>query len=120
MEPIRLLPCPFCEGPPCVIVQNEAPNLGQATLLQDYGDDGKLVIAFVFCHECGASCEEEDCDIYTASDYADAERRACERWNRRDARHRSMYDGGAADGLNLYPRPNARIQRRAQRVRWNE
>lgn len=108
MTPIRMLPCPFCEGPPCVIVQNGTPNRGAAPLLENYGDDGMLVTAFVFCHECGAHGEEEDCDIYTASDYAEAERLACERWNRRDARNRDLYDAGAMDGLNIHPRPNAK------------
>lgn len=40
--PIKLLPCPFCEGPPCVIVQNGHPIYGEAKRLDDYGDEGKL------------------------------------------------------------------------------
>lgn len=106
MKPVKMLPCPFCGGPPCVIVQNDHPQYGLAKRLETYGEIGKEVRAFVFCHECGAQGEtEEDC-IYTGDEYDDLETRACVRWNQRDSRHRSLYDAGDAECLNLHPRPN--------------
>lgn len=106
MTTIKLLPCPFCEGPPCVIVQNDHPDYGLATRLDDYGETGKEVGAFVFCHECGARGETEENCIYTGEEYDEMEYRACARWNLRDRRHRRMYDAGDEEGLNLHPRPN--------------
>jgi len=104
-DPIKMLPCPFCEGPPCEMVENEHPHYGQAERLDDYGDDGKYVSAYVFCHECGAQGESEEDFIFTGEGYDEMERRACERWNRRDNRNRNLYDGGEEKGLNFHPRP---------------
>jgi hypothetical protein len=101
---VKLLPCPFCEGPPCPLVQNGLFPGGAALLLDNYGPEGLYVRAFVFCHECGADSPDVTGTIYDREDYAAIERQAVGLWQKRDARHRCMYDGGEAEGLNLYPR----------------
>lgn len=103
--PILMPPCPFCEGPPCPIVRNDSPNRGAAPLLDDYGDCGLEVRAFVFCHECGSEGPSVEEVIYNRGGYLRAERDAVDLWCQRDTRHRCLYDGGEEDGLNLYPRP---------------
>lgn len=104
MSAVLLPPCPFCEGPPCPFVQNG--DSGAAPSLDDYGDAGLEVCAFVFCHECGSQGPEVEEVIYDRDDYFNVERAAVELWCRRDNRHRDLYDAGAPDGLNLYPRPD--------------
>jgi hypothetical protein len=104
-RPVKMLPCPFCEGPPCPIVQNDSPRRGGAPLLDDYGHDGLHVRAFVFCHECGADSPDVTGTIYDREDYMAIERQAVGLWQKRDARHRALYDGGEAEQLNVYPRP---------------
>lgn len=99
-----LIPCPFCEGPPCPIVQNDTPNRGAAPLLDDYGDDGLDAKAFVFCHECGAEGPAAEEVIYDRRDYFALEAKGVRFWQDRGNRHRDLYDGGQAEGLNLYPR----------------
>lgn len=99
-------PCPFCGGPPQPIVQNDSANRGAAPLKDDYGDCGLEIRAFVFCHECGAEGADVCEVIYDRDDYFHAERKAVEQWTNRDTRHLCLYDGGAAEGLNLYPRSN--------------
>jgi hypothetical protein len=105
-RPIKLLPCPWCEGPPVPIVQNDTPNRGYCEPLDDYGDNGHEVRAFVFCHECGAESPEVTGTIYDREDYAAVERQAVGLWQKRDARHRDLYDSGESRGLNRYPRPD--------------
>ncbi len=103
-EIVQLVPCPFCEGPPCVIVQNDTSARGVAPIQEDYGVDGIPVSAFVFCHECGATGPARDVNIFDREDYLTAEAAAVALWQTRDARHRPMFDAGANEGLNLYPR----------------
>jgi hypothetical protein len=106
IEPIKLKPCPFCEGPPSPIVM-KCITLGGGILDETkIPEDGMPATAVVFCHECGAQGEEIDEWVYDADDCARIEREAVERWQNRDSRHRSCYDGGEAEGLNLYPRPS--------------
>lgn len=100
---ILLTPCPFCEGPPVPLVQS-AIGGGAAPLQDDYGDDGLDVEAIVFCHECGATGPGVDRCIYERADYFEAEAEAVQLWQQHDARNRDLYDAGAAEGLNLYPR----------------
>lgn len=104
-DPIKMLPCPFCEGPPVVIVQ--AGYRGGALALQDEWEEGADSYAFVFCHECGTEGPHTDDFIYIRDEYHAAEVAAIRLWNQRDARHRDMYDYGDAKGLNLHPRPEA-------------
>jgi hypothetical protein len=102
---ILLSQCPFCAGPPNVTVQNW-PGGGAAERLDDYGENGKEVTSYVFCHECGAQGPDEDATIYDAAEYDAAERAACERWNRRDQRHVALFRESTARGLTQYPRPD--------------
>jgi hypothetical protein len=106
-DPIKLLPCPFCEGPPVPIVQNDTANRGYCEPREDYGPNGHDVRAFVFCHECGAEGPAFEDTIYDRDGYDDAEGEAVRLWQERNARHRDLFDGGEPEGLNLYPRPNA-------------
>lgn len=90
---VTVLPCPFCQGPP--VPFSQADNHG---LFDGY-------TAHVFCHECGAEgpyVEGIDCD---ADEVAELVNKAVLLWNARNDRHRSMYDGGTTEGLNLHPRP---------------
>lgn len=101
---VKLSPCTFCEGPPVPTVQNDEQPIG-AVLRQDYyGDDGLAINAHVFCHECGAQGPSHTDVIYSAEEYDEALQKAVELWQQRDARHRQLYDGGEAEGLNLFPR----------------
>lgn len=106
LEHIKLKPCAHCEGPPVPTVQLQLPPLGKAPRQEDYGDDGLAIDAYVFCHECGAQgpCVSEV--IEDAQGYDDALAEAVRLWQQRDARHRDLYDGGEAEGLNLLPRPD--------------
>lgn len=103
---IVMPPCPFCGGPPQPIVQNDSPNRGAAPVRDDYGDDGLYIRAFVFCHECGAEGTSVYEVIYDREDYFNREREAVELWTFRNSRNLPLFDGGAAEGLNLYPRNN--------------
>ena len=113
IEPIKMSPCPFCEGPPCIFVR-------------DYGTQKPVDLdrpqteffdekyeAHVWCHDCGAQgpdidscslCLFEDRIDLTAMDVA---RIAVERWNDRNAKARECYDAGEAEGLNMFPRSAA-------------
>lgn len=102
-DQIKLSPCPFCEGPPVPIVRKVFEG-GYCAKDTDYGE-GIYAEAFVFCHECGCDGPHpEDRTLYDADGYAELEAEAVALWQQRDNRHRSMYDGGETEGLNLYPR----------------
>jgi hypothetical protein len=59
----------------------------------------------VWCHECGAQGPHaDDWGAYSEADVAAVKQSAAELWNQRDARHRCLYDGGEAEGLNEHPR----------------
>lgn len=102
-----LKPCPFCEGPPVPIVQNDTANRGAAPLQDNYGPKGLYARAFVFCHECGAEGPAVEDTLWERSDYFALEAVAVRLWQDRDARHRGMYDAGVAQGLERYPREAA-------------
>lgn len=91
------------------IVKNEFGG-GAAPLLDDYsaiGDGGLDATAMVFCHECGAEGPHAEAYLEVRADYFALEAQAVRLWQNRDARHRCLFDAGAAEGLNLYPRENA-------------
>lgn len=96
---------PFCEGPPVPLVQNGIGG-GAAALEEEYGDEGLYAHAIVFCHECGAECSTDATIIYTRDEYYELEARAVALWQQRDNRNRPLFNGGEAEGLNLYPRPD--------------
>jgi Restriction alleviation protein Lar len=93
-----LLPCPFCEGPPVVIVRNSETQVMIDRPAPESNED-EFIEALVFCHECGAQGPHAD-EVVCMDDEIDGiELRAAELWNQRDARHRSMYDSGVERGL---------------------
>lgn len=103
-EQITLPPCPFCEGPPKPVVA-KADYLGGGVFDESkIPRDGVDAEALVFCHECGATGEIVEELVFTEEDCRRIERQAVLNWCNRDNRHRRLYDGSAADGLNLYPR----------------
>lgn len=108
---IAMAPCPFCKGPPQPIVQDYERG-GEAAFHDDYGDDGLIVKAFVFCHECGAEGPSTESVIYSREEYLEAEAAAVILWQQRDARHSDLFAASAAEGLNLYPRPDHKPARR--------
>lgn len=100
-----MLPCPFCEGPPCLTAHY---SFGRKADQIFYGvkryRDGIHIRAYVWCHECGAHGPHAEDFVYCDDDVVDLKRTAAELWNLRDSRHRSMYDGGEAEGLSEHPR----------------
>lgn len=101
----ELKPCAFCGGPPVPFVQ----LAGSAPRQADYGDGGLSVEAFVFCHECGANGPTFEDDIFDASDYDQAMAEGVRLWQDRDGRHSDLYEANAAEGLNLFPRPDMEV-----------
>jgi hypothetical protein len=101
-ETLILLPCPFCEGPPCLFARflmRSEPCLGELPP----SDDGHFIAAFIFCHECGAESPSADEIVYDSEDMSALERQAAELWNQRDNRHRDLYDANRAEGRCQYP-----------------
>ena len=54
IEPIKMNPCPFCEGSPCITARNwiTKEELGEGHK-QNEGCD-EAYEAHVWCHDCGA------------------------------------------------------------------
>lgn len=105
--PIKLLPCPFCEGPPSPICTRYLAPHGVFPDSELEGDDGLQVEAYVFCHECGAQGAALDDIAFSVDECEKLTVRACELWNSRGTQHRVLYDHCEQDGLNLYPRAGA-------------
>lgn len=105
--PIKLIPCPFCGGPPVPFVENYMGK-GPAPEQADYGDEGLLVEAHVWCHECGAKGPHTKTKlIYSFEDYLEIEREGVDLWQAHGStRNIDCYQGGEAEGLSLYPRPD--------------
>lgn len=102
---IYLVPCPFCSGPPVPIVSRFGGG-GVAPVKKDYGANGMMVEAFVFCHECGAQGPSADALIYERVEYLEVRQKAIQLWQQRDTRHSDLFAAGAREGLNLFPRPD--------------
>ena len=102
MSQITLLPCPFCKGPPAVLVAKALAPYGAAPEQPDYGCSGLDINAYVFCHECGCTGPMHEDVIFSAEDYATAKNAGVQFWQERTAKHSSLYDANGA--LNLYPR----------------
>lgn len=109
-DQIKMAPCPFCEGPPCVEARDEAGTEIFEGHQFDADDEHPCFSAHVWCHDCGArgpnietltlGCFEQMYDLQVA----DVMRIAVERWNDRHAQARACYDAGEREGLNLWPR----------------
>ncbi|MCG6540192.1 Lar family restriction alleviation protein [Pseudomonas sp. KSR10] len=112
-EQITMAPCPFCEGPPCVIAKDymTGKEVEFDRPLDEYSEENYS--AYVWCHECGAQGPVIDsCTLGIFEGLHDltvmaVARIAVERWNERGSKARACYDGGAKDGLNLFPRSEA-------------
>ncbi|HFK9564036.1 Lar family restriction alleviation protein [Pseudomonas aeruginosa] len=103
-DAINLPPCPWCEGPPVVLVARTFSPFGTVRELTTYGCEGLDVDAYVFCHECG--CEGPKCEdvIFNAEDFRRVEREGARLWSERTSRNRHLFDSNAADGHCVYPR----------------
>lgn len=86
-----LKPCPFCEGPPVPAVPRVAGG-GSFPDSEMEGDEGLLVRAYVFCHECGAEGPDVIDTAFSRADCNEFERKAVALWQNRDARHRDLYE----------------------------
>ena len=103
-----LLACPFCGGPPQPIATRGMHPYGVFPEAELLAPDGQYAKAFVFCHECGAEGEDRTGWCHDTGDVDALLAAACDLWNRRDQRNGDLYSACAADGLNVWPRPNAR------------
>lgn len=104
MEPILMLPCPFCGGPPVAMVRDRTTTRPAELMTEaEYPDQGQFVAASVFCHECGAEGPAHECFLYSPECYHEAEQQGAKLWNRRDSRNEAAYEPGSE--LNLCPRP---------------
>lgn len=106
---VTLKPCAHCGGPPVPFVQLAAQGFGSAPRLDNYGDDGLSVEAFVYCHECGANGPKFEDDIFDAAGYDQAMAEGVRLWQDRDKRHADIYEANAAEGQNLFPRPDREV-----------
>jgi hypothetical protein len=111
-EQIRMSPCPFCEGPPCI---DGFDFVTGESLPDDHPHDiehGQDYSAHVWCHDCGA--RGPNIESLTLSTFEhlydlslmDVMRIAAQRWNDRNAKARDCYDAGEKNGLNMFPRSN--------------
>jgi len=112
-EPIKMAPCPFCEGPPCITAKDEAGTEISEGHTFDPSDEFPMVSAHVWCHDCGAQGPNIDTLTLGAFEHlydlqvVDVMRIAVESWNNRHAKARACYDAGDQKGLNLWPRRDA-------------
>lgn len=103
---IRLLPCPFCGGPPVPIVTRAI--VGGTFAISDDVQlfHGIEADATVFCHECGADCGRVEDTVHSQADVERLERIAVHRWQNRSLQNLTLFVSSYADGLNQYPRPD--------------
>lgn len=107
---LAISPCPFCCGPPVPTCQSLDPRTGPVYKSKPFPEDGIFCEAYVFCHECGAqgpkaSGEGHGGDFaFEAADVDRLEIQAVTLWNDRNARHLELFEYGARDGHNRYPR----------------
>lgn len=92
-QPTQTLPaCPFCGGPPMVVVAIEQPPLGVAPRQCSYGCGGLDIAASTFCHECGAEGPKHYDVIFSLTDYDAAAEVAAELWTERTEKNGHLYD----------------------------
>lgn len=102
-EPIKLLPCTFCGGPPSPAVTRALHPYGSFTV-DDIPPNGITAEGYVFCHECGADGPKLTDEVFDQAGIDRLRDSGVRLWQRRDNRNGDCYDGGEAEGLNLYPR----------------
>lgn len=95
--PIKLNPCPFCQGPPVPFATSERAGFV-------WEEDGTMVEVHVFCHECGAQGPGVEALLDDESEVPELVARAVLLWQTQNARHRSLYNSSDKSGRNLYPR----------------
>lgn len=109
-DQIKMAPCPFCEGPPCVIAHDFVTRDLVAMDRPQTEDFSEDYSAHVWCHDCGAQGPEIDTVGLSTFEHvfdltvAEVMLIAVERWNDRNAKARNCYDAGEAEGQNLFPR----------------
>ncbi|MFV3314098.1 Lar family restriction alleviation protein [Pseudomonas sp. NY15374] len=109
-EQIKLAPCPFCEGPPCIDGFDFITGKPVADDRPQSQDSDEYYSAHVWCHDCGArgpgidSCTLGTFEHRFGLTVFEVMQIAAERWNHRHANARPIYDSGDARGLNLFPR----------------
>lgn len=104
-DPVEMMPCPFCGGPPCVdafAINRRRRFHGQ----KRYSSNGKFIRARAWCHECGATGGSVDDIVFSNDDVIKLKRKAAELWNIRDSHNQGMFVSSAAEKLNFYPRPD--------------
>lgn len=105
-EPVTLIRCPFCSGPPAPVHHERDIPADPARSTSAF----KLIEAYVFCHECGAQSPKADGFADDAEEAAEIlpaiMRRAILFWQTRNERHKDLYEANAKHGNNLYPRPD--------------
>lgn len=104
---IKLAPCPFCEGPPCVSAHEIFSR--REVFARHRRKEHEGYEAHVWCHECGARGPSQDDMSISIFEHLDLTvgqllMRAARKWNDRHNKARACYDGGEDKGLNLYPR----------------
>lgn len=115
IEPIKMAPCPFCEGPPCIIAHDMDTGIEVSVRhrCDPSAEERPNFKAHVWCHDCGAQGPDIDTPTLGIFEHqydlevADVMRIAVERWNNRHARARLCYDAGEKEGLNTWPRTDA-------------
>lgn len=103
---IRLLPCPFCGGPPVPIVTRAIGGGVFPISEAENSEDGVYAQATIFCHECGADCGHVDTNVFSQADADEMIVAAIERWQNRGLKNLYLYTAGEAEKLNFYPRPD--------------
>lgn len=109
-EAVVLPPCPFCGGTPTPFVKgfnrDGGRRMGACERLDDYGDDGLMAEASVYCHDCGVEGPIAEETIYVGEDYDALLLEGIRLWSTRDQRNAHVYDANAAAGHCRHPRRN--------------
>lgn len=92
-KPIIKAPCPFDGGPAAVSHTRRGESIPE---------DGVVVDAYVWCHECGARGPRVEAFICDRAELWGLMTRAVELWNQRDERNIHLQTAE----LNLFPRPD--------------
>lgn len=107
MAEIKMLPCPFCGGPP-VLRWEWSGEDGQRTTHNTEpllpSEIGVFLRTYASCHECGAAGPAHDGILCEREEIEEIERLGVGLWNLRDGRHDDLYVANEAQGHCVYPR----------------